>query len=692
MKNRPRMAAGTAVLVCLFFLMSTHALKERLMQTYDEQFSRVVSDRNGEIIRIFPNDKGYYATRADRLPDRLRDLLKQKEDRWFYWHPGINPLSIARDMVHALSSGTLSGSSTLTQQLVKILPGNEDARTLKNKIVESLYAVSLELWTSKQDILSMYASSAYFGKQRQGIAEAAEYFFHKPPEALNDMEVLQLLAALNNPSYRYPGSARNRQFLPRLAAALGVATDGQSAQWPPESDEPGSPPASKTSFEIETLGNVCRTSCRISIDRDLTEHLRDELSRTLALPSFAGARHGAIVVIKLPENELLAMVGSPNPLSQGDGDQINMAMQPRPIGSTVKPFIYLKAFEKGARPYTLVEDREEKYTIGTGFEFYPRNFDGKYRGTVTLHTALSNSLNVPSVKTLEFVGVPAFSDFLTRELGFKPLAPLADYQLGIALGGLEMDLLTLAHYFTIFPQQGVFKPLSVGPHILTTPMESFLSEPRQITDPRFIQLVNSILSDRTTGVDQFGLRSPLNLPSSNYALKTGTSRDFHDSWTIGYTPDFLVGVWLGNSDNAPMQQISGQTGAGRIWHSAMEMMLNSSYNKHTPFDLAAITQFSSVGTIEYGLDGDNYERARAIMQNDRIVISPHDGDVFAFEPEMTIPLETKNDIDWYIDGQLTGRGKKISWKPAEPGTYHIGAKGHQAGEQSISITVQAGEK
>jgi membrane carboxypeptidase/penicillin-binding protein PbpC len=393
-----------------------------------------------------------------------------------------------------------------------------------------------------------------------------------------------------------------------------------------------------------------------------------------------------VIVIKLPENELLALVGSPNPQSFEEGYQINMLLQPRAIGSTVKPFIYLKAFEKGLRPYTLVDDREYKYITAIGFPLYPKNFDYKYRGIVNLHYALSNSLNVPAVKVLEYVGLEDFYNFLQKDLEFRPVQNLDNYQLGIALGALEMSLFDLARYFTIFPNKGVLKEIRIFKNNENPTPE------KQIADLGYIQLINKILNDRRTGIEQFGLRSELDLFQKNYALKTGTSRNFRDSWVIGYTPDFLVGVWVGNSDNTPMQKITGQTGAGRIWAEVMEILFNSEYNKKTPFEFDLIKEFSEEdNNIEYGLASDNYEKSlhALIGQDSGLILVPHQGDVFLLEDgkPTKIILKAKENVRWFVNNLFLAEGQKTIFIPKNPGSHQIKAQSLEGLQEAITIFV-----
>jgi membrane carboxypeptidase/penicillin-binding protein PbpC len=296
-----------------------------------------------------------------------------------------------------------------------------------------------------------------------------------------------------------------------------------------------------------------------------------------------------------------------------------------------------------------------------GFPLYPKNFDWKYRGEVNLHYALSNSLNVPAVKVLEYVGLENFYQFLEKDLEFRPVQDFRNYQLGIALGVLEMNLIDLAKYFTIFPNQGILKDLKID-------FAQKQSE-KLISKPEYIQLVNKILNDRKTGIEQFGLKSDLNLFQENYALKTGTSRDFKDSWIIGFTPDFLVGVWVGNTENEPTDAVSGQLGAGKIWSETMELLFNSPYNKKTPFDFSLVKEYNYKGNVEFGLERDNFEVALFALKDNSLIFTPHDGDRFLLGGQ--IILKAKESVDWFLNGKLSSTGKENVFVPQKEGIYQI---------------------
>jgi len=673
--------------IIIFFCGIAYFLKEELLVQYSELKSPIVLDRHNKSLAVEPNKKGCYSQYVVSAPERIKTLLLKKEDKYFYYHPGVNPISSLRAVKNFLFTKTTGGSSTLTQQLVKNLLDNEQDRTLKNKLTELVYSLSLEMYTSKDEILVMYLNTAYLGNQFQGFEEASEAYFNTSLDELNDRQILSLLGTLSSPSVNNPWQKTNKTEVEKLSKKIQVdVVDINLNLWTEESSH-----YSPEFFEIKPLLENCDGVCQTTIDKELTGKIREVLERNILKEWDTGAHNGAIVVIKVPENEVLAMVGTINPQSLQSGGQINMALEPRPIGSTVKPFIYAEGFTRELRPYTKVDDREYKFPIATGFPLYPKNYDGLYHGEVTLHEALSNSLNVPSVKILEYIGLDNFYDLLENSLGFTPIQPLSSYQYGIALGGLEMDLFTLSYFFTLFPHEGVLEPIklykrqeNISYEKIIPPM-TILSETKKVFGAEYTQLVTKILSGRYMGVQQFGLASSLNLQQKNYAVKTGTSRDFHDSWTIGYTPDYVVGVWVGNVENTPLKQVTGQSGAGKIWNETMQILQYSEYSSETPFNFEQIEEFDIEGSIVYGLYGDDIESHRNLLEDPSLIISPHNNDTILFEDETTIALTSPYEVEWLVDDIFIGEGKKILFNPQEIKDYQITAK---RGETEETITIK----
>ena len=590
-------------LFLLFIILVTGEANKVLHKAYQGEISTRILDKNGALLQLLPNQKGHYMTQGGGSP-RVRELVVQKEDRFFYYHPGVNPLSIMRSVVHGVLYGKHQGGSTITQQLVKNLLQNENDRTLYNKIVELLYAISLDFHTPKNEILTMYLGSAYFGKQVEGIEGASQYYFGKSTADLTDGEVLRLLTLLSSPGSE-PGSRANTTRSENAAKRLGVVGVGAYTELPRSIRDARKDPAM---FELSHFiaTSTCGHTCTLSVDRELTLRIRDIIRDGLNSRGFESATNAAVVVIKLgvagAPNTLLALVGSPDPYGYSEGSQINMALSPRPIGSTWKPFIYGKAIEKGARPYSIIPDTEYRHEIGTGYAFYPKNYDGIYRGDVTMHYALSNSLNVPAVRALQFDGIEDFGTFMKDELDFIPRQPLDTYQLSIALGGLEMNPLLLAHYFTTFPRGGILAPLTLlGGAGVEIPMFKVASTPKRIFSATTTSLLNAMLKDRLMGVEQFGLQSNLNLPFEAYAVKTGTSYDYHDSWTVGYTSDVVVVVWVGNSNNKAMDLVTGAKGAGKIWYDVMTLLYARTDISPEPFKGAELVDVRTGEGISFGL-------------------------------------------------------------------------------------------
>lgn len=660
-----------ATLLLVAFLTVTYLLACDAKERYQDQLSVVITDRSGIPLSIKENDRGHYVYQVASLPEEFKQLLIKKEDRFFYYHLGINPASTLRAAYTYVTKGSANGASTLTQQLAKNLLGTETDRTIRNKLREALYALSIELFATKEEILLMYANTAYLGNQVQGFGTASLAYFDKPFAETTPNEQIALLTTLSYPSSRNPWKEDNKTF----AASLNNRISPNNTFLPPSVTDAYSF-QSDSYFELRTANVSCDNSCSTTIDDELTRGLRGILDRHVENGWSRNIRNGAIVVIDAHTSELLAMIGSPDPRSGQNGNQINMALEPRPIGSTVKPFIYGKGFSEGLRPYSLVEDREYKYPIATGFSLYPKNYDGQYRGEVTLHEALSNSLNVPSVKVLEYIGLTDFYAFLSDRLHFEPIQDYDSYQYGIALGGLEMDLTTLTHYFTLFPNKGVLSPLKVlsgSNENFDLPPQSHITESTSVLPEEDIELVHTIISDRFSGVNQFGLNGNLNLTQSGYGVKTGTSRDFHDSWVVGYTPDFVVGVWIGNTENTALDQVSGSTGAGAVWHDVMEYLLATPYNKHTTFTATHLERFPINSSDEWGLKGDIVSEHKNLLQEDNLILSIHEGDTFEQFDGLSIPLRARRPVVWSINGQTYDTAAETTFSPTELGGYEITA-------------------
>ena len=661
------------IIIFAFTIFFLNEANNELQEIYKNNESPQIFDRNNDLISIIPNDKNFYAQYIEDIPEDFKKLIIEKEDKYFYIHKGVNPVSITMDLLSKIGLTLRNGSSTITQQLAKILLKNENNRTIKNKFKELFYSISLELMNSKENILLMYINSIYFGNQIQGLETASHAYFNSNPNNLTKEEMLQLISSVNSPNQYNPKENESIEKSKIIAKKLNVNFDEEYFLKAKDAKNNLASFKKSTIVPLE-IRDYTSKKTKLSIDYKLNEVIRKSLKENIENLQTKKAKNVAAIVISIPDNEIISMIGSPDPTSDDEGYQINMLKQPRQIASTIKPFIYLKAFEKGMRPYTLIDDREYKYELGDFSSFYPKNYNYEYNGEITAHYALSNSINIGALKTLEFVTLNDFYNFFKNDLEQKTIQELETYGLGIAMGSLEMNLIDLAHIFTIFPNYGEFKNLKID-------FSSGNNFAKKIVNERYIQLINKILNDRKTAMDQFGLVSILNLPQKNYALKTGTSVDYKDSLIVGYTPDFLVAVWVGNADNSATEGLSGQQGAGLIWNNIMDIMMGSKYNKNTQFDFSHVRSLNSGKGIEWGLETDDFEKARNILKDDSLILNLHNNDVFLFEEGSEIKLSSKEDSRWFVDDKELF---DLFFKPEEKGEYKITAKSKDK-EETIYI-------
>jgi membrane carboxypeptidase/penicillin-binding protein PbpC len=684
------------LLILIGLRISFEKMTSGLIKIYGKNQSYEVYDRNGKEIALLQNPKKEYASYRNDYPAKLKKTVIQKEDKYFYFHPGINPFSTLRGLLAGLDFLNLGrGSSTIHQQLAKILLNHISNRSVRNKLEESFYALALNSVLKKEEILNMYLNSVYLGNNISGFEEASRYYFGVSSSLLTDGQIMQLVQTISEPNTANPLKEKNIEITKlwlKNDFAKSLTTDYIQVKKFTVSRFRSNP----AMFELRQRINVAdnkKTYDRkylhelnqakkivVTLDLDLNNKIREVVSESLNSLSRKNVNNGAVVVIKLPSNEVLTLVGSPEPDSLAPGYQIDMTNAPRKIGSTAKPFIYVLGFAKGLRPYTLVDDREYRYETYYGFPFYPKNFDYSYRGIITLHYALSNSLNVPSVKVLEYIGLDQFAEFVSQ-LGYKKSNDLRNIQLGAALGIMEDNLYDLCRMYTIFPNGGLLKPLIINKNEVGPSQ-------KLVIDEKYTAIINLILSDRITGVEQFGLKSDLNLPYNNYALKTGTSQDFKDSWVVGYTPDFLVGVWVGNADETPSEGVSGQAGAGTIWTRVMEIIYKILYNRNSVFNLTKTAVYQINGILEYGLKGDNLEKIQQLLldKSASLILHPFNNDRFLIEGLNGISLKASNQVDWYVNGQKVGQGKEVVFTPKKTGRYKIKATGKEKQEE-IEIEV-----
>ena len=571
--------------------------------------SQIVLDRNGEWLRAFLADDGmwrfsyqsqqifnksapsltqnsHYGTNAttDTYSPLLHQAILISEDRWFYYHYGINPISIATAIYDNLKAGeVVRGGSTITMQLARLM--EPKARNIPNKFIEMFRAFQLEHAYSKSEILTFYFNMLPYGGNIVGTAAASRFYFNKPQHTLSLGEAALLAAIPNAPERlrpdRFPENARKarEKVLNRLLARRQISEQ----QWQEAVQEPiphkryplpfKAPHLSRLlikenrkKFGVRNPSHSRTTNGRIhtTIDakvqdtaaRLLSEYLGDAARK----PSLRGSHStstGAIIVMDTQNRHILAMVGSHDFFDRKALGQINGTLAPRSPGSALKPFVYALAMQEGLiTPETLLFDVPVTYAGYT-----PVNYDGKYNGYVTARQALARSLNVPAVSLNARLKNRTLHAFL-KQAGISTLAPAQKYGLSMVLGGCEVNLLELTTLYAGLANMGEF-----GPYQLTKPHQpktENYSKRLLRQETSFIiteMLTNSQLPTNTVKNPEAFERT-MNLPK--IAWKTGTSYGHRDAWCIGYSPTFTIGVWLGNFDGKGTPMLSGTDAATPI--------------------------------------------------------------------------------------------------------------------------------
>ena len=582
-----RQKIGVCVACALLVLSATcwialHsvALPKRLFEP--QAASIEFLDRNGRPLRQVAAGIGYAGgpqTFAE-LPKSLVNATVAAEDRRFWTHSGVDWRATLRaGWALIRNRRIISGGSTITQQLIKLTEPRP--RTIATKFIEMAQAMRLEqLWT-KEQILTAYFNRLDYGNLTIGPAAACQFYFGKPLCDLSAAEAALLAGLPQSPTRLNPHRAferakkRQEWVLEQMARSL-KSDEYRRVQLEPVQLRPPHRAFLAPHF-IDLLWQLhpddFAAGGRIHSTLDLELNQRVEALLRMQVGSLRGqhVRNGAAVVIENRTGSVLALVGSENYFSPAAG-QVNGTWAPRSAGSTLKPFTYLLSFENGATPASIVADVRTEFPTPTGV-FAPINYNGRFHGPMRYRAALANSLNVSAVKVLASLdkrsneqssvnnGV-AFLQERLRSCGLTTLTNSPEfYGLGLAIGNAEVRLLELANAYACLARLGEYRPYRLWSD---SPRSA-----RRLFDSAASYLVADILSDNDARAMAFGIDSDLRFDFP-VACKTGTSSDFRDNWAIGYTPEFTVGIWMGNFDGTPMSGVSGVSGAAPVLHAAFE--------------------------------------------------------------------------------------------------------------------------
>lgn len=568
-----------------------------------EGFSTKILDRNGKALYdIFDNERRTPINIAD-MPLYLKQATVAVEDKNFYSHNGFDILGTLRGLSRFFTRGYAQGGSTLTQQLVKNVLLNSERSALR-KIKEFVLAVQIERKYSKDEILQMYLNEAPYGGTAWGVESASETYFGKSARDLNLVESAILAGFPQLPSKYSPYSSTPKAYIDRTTNVLRrMREDGYITK-----DQEEAALAELPEFKFQTKGSSFKAphfvqyvqkileerygtsvieqgglKVTTTLDLDLQEKAQSIVAEEIEKVEAQRITNGASVVLNSETGEILSMVGSKQFDDPDYDGQVNVTTSLRQPGSSFKPFTYVTALKEGYTASTMVMDVPTTFPGGEGMPDYnPVNYDGKYRGPVQMRYALGNSLNIPAVKFIAMVGIKDVLE-TAYDMGILSLPPTAEtlkrVGLSLTLGGGEVRLIDLTSAYSAFFNGGTkaepIAILKVEDNDGKVLEEVTPKRGKKVISPEEAFIVSNILSDNSARSDAFGANSLLNIPSRQIAVKTGTTNDKRDNWTIGGNPQRAVGVWVGNNDNSPMLNVaSGVSGASPIWRRILLESLN----------------------------------------------------------------------------------------------------------------------
>jgi 1A family penicillin-binding protein len=568
-----------------------------------------IYDRHGRLLYeiLDPHGGAHTPASLEEIPQACINATIATEDASFFQNPGVDAWAIVRALWINLRGGEiLSGGSTITQQIARNLllsPEERNNVSLERKLREATLAWRLARNYSKDEILTLYLNETYYGNLAYGIEAAAGTYFAKSAAELDLAECAMLAGLPQSPAHynplENPTAAKARQsvvlglmvkngYITQQEANLAMAEELGFASVPFPIEAPHFVMYVRGQLEKEFgLEAIYTQGLQVYTTLDLDAQKAAERIVGYRLEQLADTRDGkpprnvrnaAVVVLAPHTGEVLAMVGSPDYFDPRIDGAVNATNATRQPGSSIKPITYAAAFDPN-RPNpltaaTMVMDVRTAFVTREGDPYAPQNYDNRWRGPVLLRQALASSYNLVAVKVLDYVGIRAMTD-LARSMGITTFDAVDRFGLALTLGGGEVRLLELTAAYGAFANGGYrVAPVTitrVDDHQGRTLKVWDTAPGPRVMDERVAYLITDILSDNLARASTFGEGSPLRL-SRPAAAKTGTTTDWRDNWTVGYTPDLVVGVWAGNADNEPMRHVSGVMGAAPIWHDVMEVL------------------------------------------------------------------------------------------------------------------------
>ena len=568
------------ILFMLAFRSTPYLVSMKAKDLQRENFHSVkFFDRDGRLLQevLSENSSRSINIDLDLVSPYFVKAIIASEDKDFYHHKGVDYRAVLRATWQNLSERKIvSGASTITLQLARMMRPGE--RTWIKKIKEVYFAYRLEAGLSKDEILESYINRIPMGGNLYGIESASKAYFGISSSDLTLAQASFLASIPNSPTrlnpYNKPEEIKKRQkyVLKKMEEQNFIEKERINRILKEDiSLKPQTASFLAPHFVFSLMKTLPENAqkVKVTIDRDLQKIVLEQTNRIVkALENF-NVTNAAVILLDNATGEVLAYTGSAdffNTENEGENDGVRALRQP---GSTLKPFLYLLAFEDGLNPSTIVSDIPTYYKMPTGI-YSPKNYSEDFYGPVRLREALANSLNVPAVRVLAKTGIDKFLLRL-KEYEFNSLDKNADYYgVGLVLGGGEVSLFELARAYMCLSRSGSFIPVKEIIEIDGKEMKNHEDE-KTISTASLNYMIADILSDRFARTPEFGFNSVLNFPFP-CAAKTGTSFRFCDNWTIGFTRDYTLAVWVGNFDHTPMQRVSGVSGAGPLFANIMLLL------------------------------------------------------------------------------------------------------------------------
>lgn len=676
----------------------------KLVNAQESEATRLY-DRKDKLLYSVYKDENRTYVKLDEIPKQLQEATIAIEDRNFYKNQGFSLTGYLRAVGNIIFLRKLQGGSTITQQLVKnVLLSSE--RTLPRKIKELILSLQVDKKYTKDQILEMYLNDVGYGGTAVGVEAASQLYFGKEVGKIN-LAQSALLAGLPQSPTAYSPLSGNKYYIDRSEQVLEAMVEEKYITEKQKNDAMAQ--IKKMKFDRKETGSIKAPHFVMYVKKLLAEKFGDQMVENGGLQvvttldydiqkkaeeivkeeieklKIYRATNGAAIVMDPKTGEILAMVGSKDYFDTENDGNFNAAVDgQRQPGSSLKPVMYAAAFEKGYTPATMIMDLKTDFPSGDPEHpiYTPVNYDGKYIGPVQVRFALGNSLNIPAVKLLAKVGI---KDTMQKayDMGIENWKPTSEaienVGLSLVLGGRETTLLHEVTAYSVFADGGIkhdpIAILKVTDKKGNVLYENKNQEGRRVLSPEVSYLISHILLDNNARTVAFGPNSYLVVPGKTVSVKTGTTDEKRDNWTIGYTPSYVVGVWVGNNDNSTMNQAiaSGVTGASPIWHKIMAVVLKGKPNEQPqkPDNVIAMEIDGYGGgtpvdgqpkRTEYFIKGTEPTRPAAIYQ--KIKISKSDNNKLANQTEIDKnDYETKDFIVFKEEDPVSTDGKN-RWQEA----------------------------